>query len=228
MEEVIKRAGHRAAVRPRRALSIRAKLIGAFSVLFLLLIGLGAIALERVGTLRETSSEIAENWLPSVRWVALIRSVAADHRIGLLRHILNSDEGAMATIEREMEERLKRLGEIRRIYEPVITSAEERQIYERFAAAWEDYLREAGPVLELSRKNDFERARDLQLARATPVYNQMQQAIQQLVELNMQGGRQASARATQARQPARLWILVIAGGALLRGPVMALLIVRSI
>jgi methyl-accepting chemotaxis protein len=211
-----------------RPLSIRAKLITAFAVLLLLMAGLGAMALERVSTLRETSAEIAENWLPGVRWVSLMRSVAGDHRIGLLRHILNSDDGTMTAIEREMEERVKRLGEIRRLYEPLVSSAEERQTYERFTAAWEEYLREVRPVLELSRKNEFERARDLQLARATPVYNQMQQAIQRLVEISMQGGQQASARATEIGEAARLWVLTIAGTALLLGVAMALLMVRSI
>ncbi|TPG45726.1 methyl-accepting chemotaxis protein [Roseomonas nepalensis] len=210
------------------AVSIRAKLIGSFALLLVMLLGLGGIALERTGALRENSADLAENWLPSVRYAALIRSVAADYRIGLLRHILNTDDAAMATIERGMEATARRMAEVRRTYEPLITSPEERDTYGRFAAAWEEYLREVAPVLELSRRNNLEQARERQLLRTTPVYNRAQDAIQKLIEINVEGSQRASEQAASIGASARFWILSLSGAALLIGAAMALLIVRGI
>ena len=212
----------------RRAFSIRAKLIGSFALLLVLLLGLGGLALQKTGQLRENSADLAENWLPSVRYVAQIRFRANEYRIGLLRHILYTDDAAMATIEREMQEAAQRMAEARRTYEPLISSPEERETYGRFAAAWEEYVREVAPVLELSRKNDLERARDLQRVRATPVYNRAQEAIQKLVEINVEGSQRASEQAAALGASTRFWILSLAGAALLIGAGMALVIVRGI
>ncbi|MFC7738812.1 methyl-accepting chemotaxis protein [Roseomonas sp. GCM10028921] len=214
--------------RPRRAFSIRAKLIGAFGLLLVMMLGLGGVALERVGVLRTTSTDLAENWLPSVRYVALIRSVAAEYRIGLLRHILNTDNISKATIEREMDGAVQRMSEVRRIYEPLISSNEERDTYARFAAAWDEFLRAAPPVLDLSRRNELDQARELQRTAATPVYNRTQEAIQRLVEMNVRGGTEASKLADRTGEAATFWVLTIAAGALLLGAGMAILIVRGV
>jgi len=50
-----------------QALSIRAKLIGAFSVMILLLIGLGALGLRGMQDIHVETVEIADNWLVAVR-----------------------------------------------------------------------------------------------------------------------------------------------------------------
>ena len=212
----------------RRAVSIRTKLIGAFAVLLIMLLGLSGLALERIGKINESVVELADSWLPSVRQVALLRSTAADYRIGVLRHLLNPTAQSKQNIERELEATTGRMEAIRKAYEPLITSPEEASTYALFVAGWTEFTRELQPVLELSRANEPARGRDLQALRATPVYNRLQASVQKLIEINLDGARQAGERAEGIAAASHLWVMVIAGGALLVGTVMAALIIRGV
>ena len=51
-----------------RSLTIRAKLIGAFTFLAAVTLALGLVALDGVRTLSENTRSIQGNWLPSVQW----------------------------------------------------------------------------------------------------------------------------------------------------------------
>ena len=58
-----------------RNLSIRAKLVAAFSILTLLAIGLGLLGVFGTQRMREQALNIETNWLPSMRgWARSIRS----------------------------------------------------------------------------------------------------------------------------------------------------------
>ena len=57
-----------------RALSIRAKLIGAFSVMVVLIVALGASSLVGLKRVDAEMTDIAENWLPSVREVSALNT----------------------------------------------------------------------------------------------------------------------------------------------------------
>ena len=67
----------------------------------------------------------------------------------------------MASIEREVEATLARAETARKNYEPLISSADERNMYNEFTRNWDGYLNEVRTVLEHSRKNDNNVARDL-------------------------------------------------------------------
>ncbi|GMA78637.1 hypothetical protein GCM10025880_50540 [Methylorubrum aminovorans] len=52
---------------PVRTLSIRSKLIGSFTILTILVLGLGALSLGGLSHINGHLQTIQRNWLPSVR-----------------------------------------------------------------------------------------------------------------------------------------------------------------
>jgi methyl-accepting chemotaxis protein len=73
-----------------RNLSIRAKLIGAFTVVILLLIGLGALSQQGLRQINARSSEIADNWLVGVREVGTLNGEVMTYRTAVLRQMLST------------------------------------------------------------------------------------------------------------------------------------------
>ncbi len=102
--------------------SIRTKLLIAFSALFLLIVAQGVFSINRLAIVNGLSTEMEVNWLPSTRYVGAISAEAAKFRIAEARHILSVTDEDMNGVERDMEERLSELKRIEAEYEPLATS----------------------------------------------------------------------------------------------------------
>src|SRR4051812_40171568 len=89
--------------------SIRTKLLIAFSALFLLIVSQGAFSINRLAVVNGLSTEMEDNWLPSTRDVGAISTLAARFRIAEARHILSTTDEDMSGAERDMEVRLSEL-----------------------------------------------------------------------------------------------------------------------
>ena len=73
--------------------SIRTKLLAAFSALFLLIVAQGVFSINRLAVVNDLSTEMEENWLPSTRYVGAINtlrprsSASPRHATSLLRRM---------------------------------------------------------------------------------------------------------------------------------------------
>ncbi len=84
-------------------LSIRAKLIGAFSLLVAFVVGLGLFGLNGLRTMHGLMAEVQDNWLPGVRWAGSLKAGFGDVRDAVLRHVLAANEPAMRQAEAQLE-----------------------------------------------------------------------------------------------------------------------------
>ena len=121
-------------------LKISTRLSSAFALLVLMLVGLAAAAITQLAAMRAATAEITDNWLPSVEVVAAIAEQAALNRIFIARHVMNTDDSAIAKIDQEVAAARAKFGELRKVYEPLISSPDEKRTYEDFGAAWKKYV----------------------------------------------------------------------------------------
>ena len=208
--------------------SIRAKLIGAFSLLVLLTIGVGLAGANGVRAMQGLMVEVQTNWLPSVRWAGALDAAIGDVRGAALRHILAVDDVAMRTIDGQFEAAVQRVEHARKEYEKFIASAEERALYEGFARSWGDFIRETKLVLDLSRAKQKERARDDYAAKAFPLVRTAAEAADKIIELNNRGAEEANKRSEASYATTLMIVFASLGGGVLVGAVLALLIIRGI
>ncbi|WP_445504034.1 methyl-accepting chemotaxis protein [Microvirga sp. G4-2] len=210
-----------------RALSIRAKLIGAFSFLVLMLVGLGALGLRGMQQINMQTIEIAENWLVAVREIGGLNGEVAAYRTTLLRHILAGEAEAKA-IEQEMVGREKTIAERVQGYEKTIVLDEDRRQFNEFLQLWASYLKEAKAVIRMSNEGETAAARDYNNQKVLPLAQQMGQALTQLMEWNSKGAETAKKVASDTYATTQtLTIGVLAAGAILAAA-LALFIIRSI
>lgn len=211
-----------------RNVSIRAKLIGAFSVLLLALAGLSLFSINRIDVVNRTSTEMAENWMPSIHAIGNLNAKVSELGGLTLQHILATTEASMGLMEKRMAANLARIDEERAKYEKRLSSAEETAVYQELSKQLSDYLRENEAVLALSRRNLKDPARAAVNAKIIPLLNAMAKNVEKLVAMNLEGGMKASERGDQLFAESFNLVLGTALAVMLFGAVGAILIIRSV
>src|ERR1700720_1259759 len=110
-------------------LSIRAKITIVVSFLLIAMTGLGLLAVRNMQAINANAVDIQTNWLPSVRAVADLRSGTINYRNTVRKPLLAETAAAKAAAEKRLDEVVQSNTRIRRSYEKLITSPEERALY---------------------------------------------------------------------------------------------------
>src|SRR3954470_13386447 len=100
-------------------ISIRTKLLVAFSALFLLIVAQGIFSIGRLSVVNDLTTVMEETLLPSTRHVGAMNTVAAKFRIAEARHILAMTRQDMAAAESDRDKHLPELTRIETECDPV-------------------------------------------------------------------------------------------------------------
>ena len=209
-------------------LKISTRLTGAFGLLVLLLVGMAVAAYSQLSSINEDTLDLADNWLPSVQVVNQMQTQATGNRVAVATHILNTDEAAMGGIEQEITQGRDKLAKQRQTYEKLISSPEEKRLYEEFSAAWKKYAETNDKVLAHSRKNESDQARALLQGESRQNYAAAMALLDKLVELNDAGAKQSKAASERSYSVALTTLFVTAALAIAVAVVAALWLIRSI
>jgi len=135
------------------ALSIRAKVIAVIAFMLIAMSGMGLLAIRGMQVINAHTVEIASSWLPSVRVLGELRADINLFRIALRAHVMAETLDAKAANDKRLAGILERIAKDRKAYEPLISTPEERSIYENWARAWDKYISGVQDVIELSRQS---------------------------------------------------------------------------
>ena len=198
-------------------LSIRSKMMGAFMAVLTLIVFLGVFSLWKLAAVNQTSTDMEVNWLPSVRYVGEITADLSRFRRAELEHILSLTKPEMDAQEQRMSEVLANLEKTQKAYEPLISSEEEKKTYVDFQQQWREFLGEHEKILQLSRANKNEEAKALARGAAQKELADAEKATAKLVEINVQGGIDASHTGDALYASSRWWIAGVIAGAVALG-----------
>ncbi|MHC3430554.1 methyl-accepting chemotaxis protein [Delftia lacustris] len=213
-----------------RLLSIRTRLIAAFILLLLLLSTVAAIGSLQIARVQFNANDLGTNWLPSTNALASIRATANEARRATLRHVIEesvpgkqAQEEALAKAEKALESEFS-------TYEKLISSPEEKKLYDKMRVIWDAVVLEDRRVLELSKAGPEQsaQARGQATGSATQVFTDFMDVVGQDIALNQEGGRKAT---EQAEKDYHLALYLLGGLATLAvslGAVLAWAITRSI
>ncbi len=210
------------------SMKLKTKLASGFLSILLLMIGLGTLAINRLVVVNDQAKEMSENWLPSVRYTSALNTNTSDFRIAEYGHILSQTEQAMSKHEKIMETLSNDLKKNQATYELLISSAEERQIYDEFKRLWGEYLQEHEKLLAISRQNKTEEAQKLIEGKSREMFDAASNQLFALVELNNKGAAESTRVAGETYAGARAWIIAILIGAVGLGIAIAVLLARGI
>ncbi|MFG0608320.1 methyl-accepting chemotaxis protein [Delftia sp. WSY_14] len=213
-----------------RLLSIRTRLIAAFTLLLLLLSTVAAIGSLQIARVQFHANDLGTNWLPSTNVLASIRATANAARRAGLRHVIEEDAQRKRAQEDLLLQAQKSLQSDLAVYEKLVSSPEERQLYERMLVLWDAARAADRKMVELSSggPEQVAQARALATGATAQAFAQLMDVVGQDIALNQEGGRKAT---EQAEKDYHLALYLLGGLATLAvslGAVLAWAITRSI
>ncbi|QIP04967.1 methyl-accepting chemotaxis protein [Bradyrhizobium symbiodeficiens] len=200
--------------------SIRAKIISVVAFLLVAMAGMGLLAVMKMRTINANTVDITTNWMPSVRVIGDLRASVITYRNVVRQHMLAETlEDKLAT-EKTAATVIEALAKIRAKYEAMISSAEERKLYNDWSRLWDDYKKGTQDVFELSRKEVGKVPHDAQELNSKTV-NKIGLAADEVltrdIELNTKGGEAAAADAADTFYYAFMLVAIILGAAVIAG-----------
>jgi methyl-accepting chemotaxis protein len=177
--------------------SIRSKITVVVACLLVAMSAMGALNIRQMYTINSATVDIVNNWLPSVRVLGELRAATITYRAIVRSHLLATDEAGKQLQEDLLAKWITNTDKARKAYEPLITSAEERALYDEFSTAWAEYLAGVKEVLVLSRKNEDKEARVLH-AKASLAGVKADETLQKDVLLNSKGADVAGVQASES------------------------------
>ncbi len=204
------------------------RLYGGFGALTAVLLAMAALALTQMAAINASSSDIANNWLPGVESANKINTAVADFRVFEMQHVINAGEAGMAETDKSIAAAKTKLEEARKVYEALISSDEERALYQGFSEEWQQYTKLHEQLIEASKRNSKAIARTILEGESRKLYNKTSETLDKLVQLNHSGSDESTKSAAAAYTSARGIMLGAVVLALVLAGVAATLITRSI
>lgn len=211
-----------------RNLNIAPRASLGFGLVALLVLLLGSFSLLQMAEMNKQSDQVNGNWLPSILSLGEMNQDILRLRALTLRLMLNTDEAMVRQNLINVENLRSKLSEAQGSYEKLITSAQDRDVYERFKQAESSYLQEQSKIVEAMRRNDLDAALAVANGPLNGHADSMAKALIELSEVNRVGASAAAERADEIFASARLWVVVMIALALALTVILALLLTRSI
>jgi methyl-accepting chemotaxis protein len=207
--------------------SIRAKMTAVVAFLLVAMSLMGALNIRQMYAINSSTIDITTSWLPSVRVLGELRAATITYRAIVRSHLLATDEATRQVQEDLLAKWISNTDKARKAYEPLITSAEERALYDEFSTSWAEYLAGVKEVLALSRKSEDKEARLLH-AKASLAGVHADETLQKDVLLNNKGADTAGSQAAESFDEAIKMVLASLLLAILVGIGAAILLVRDV
>lgn len=199
-----------------------------FGVLALLVVLVGAFAIQQMAALRAGAEVIEENWMPSVENMHDSAASIASIRMEALRMFANNDAQTRERSGRKIEEESAKLSQALQEYSHREMTRDEAGM---LAALQQNVQQYQGLVKDMVGRlmaGDVDQARSVLVDRLAPLGRQLDTAVEALVVFNQQGADKAAEEAA-GRYGQALWVVsLVLVGALVVTLVLAWVLTRSI
>lgn len=211
-----------------RNLNIAPRALLGFGLVACLVVLLGGFSLLQLSEMKKQSSEVNDNWLPSVVSLGELSQDLLRLRALTLRLMLNTDEAVVSDNLARIEAIKAKLIEAESQYEKLISSEGERSAYAAFNQSERSYLQEQVKIVNAMRQGDLDEALSVANGPLNQHADEMATALAELTELNRTGAVAAAERSNDVFASGRLGVIVTLVVALVLTVILALLLTRSI
>ncbi len=160
--------------------------------------------------MNKQAREIEKSWMPSIIKINNINNLISNHRNAVIRHIMASSELEMLQWEKNAKRISYNISKLTAQYQPLISSDEERDIYQKFRDSYQLYLKDSQKILLLSSQNNKANA-NVELKNSRAVFDTLNVNLDKLVNLNSIGGTNSAQLTTRTFNEAQqtMWAMVL-------------------
>jgi methyl-accepting chemotaxis protein len=212
-------------------LSIRSKVILVVAFLLVVMTGMGLLAVRNMRAINASTVDIATNWLPSVRALGELRAGVITYRNVIREHMLGETIEEKDSSEKVLQGVIDGNIKIRQTYEPMISTPEERALYNDWSKAWDAYKKGTQDVMALSRKDPGHfphEAHALNTKTVNKIGIDSDEILKKDIDLNNTGADKAAADAADNYNSALMMLAIILGAAIVAGVVVSFYMIRDV
>jgi methyl-accepting chemotaxis protein len=212
-------------------LSIRTKITAVVAFLLVAITGMGLLAVANLRSINASTVEITTSWLPSVRVLGDLRAGVITYRNVIREHMLGETIEEKDAAEKVLATVVESNTKIRQSYEALITTPEERALYNEWVKTWESYKKGTEEVLALSRKNPGHfphEAHDLNTKTVNKIGIDADNILKKDIELNNAGADKAAKDAADNYASAFIMLAAILGIAIIVGVGVGIYLIRDV
>ncbi|ATY77044.1 methyl-accepting chemotaxis protein [Aeromonas veronii] len=183
-------------------------------LVMLALVFLSWFSINRLGAGNRDLSYVTDNTVPSIALIKEVQAAFYELHSRVQSHILNTDDGKMQQIEADIAEHRKQIiSQLEKYKAEMLSNDEDRRLTDDDQRIIAQYYQEIDKVLQLSRQNKNDEARDMLAGEATRVFQQFAKAIELHVNFNMDLGLALKKQGQENYDSSLQTLLFIAGGA---------------
>ncbi|MBI5519800.1 MAG: methyl-accepting chemotaxis protein, partial [Desulfovibrio sp.] len=210
------------------AMKLSRKLSLGFGVMILLLLGLGAVALNSLNSLHVNVHNLAQDWLPSVSEASKLDRSAQSVRRQQLAYLMQTNVADHDTFSKSLKERMAQVEKNKAAYALLISSPEERAAFDEFVKHWGAYLEKCEQVIALEEKGKDAEAMALSNGPALDAFTAAMAAVEKIIDINNKGSVAEGLAATATYKSGQMLTAVILLIAVAMGIAVALLLIRGV
>jgi methyl-accepting chemotaxis protein len=211
--------------------SIRSKIITVVAFLLLVMTGMGLLAVKNMRAINANTVDISSSWLPSVRVLGDLRVGVITYRNVIREHMLCETLDEKLAAEKTLATVIEANAKTRATYEKMVTSPEERALYNEWSQIWDKYQRGTQEVLELSRNAVGQiptEAHDLNATTVNRIGLQADAVLKKSIDLNNAGSDKAARDAADSYAFAFIMLAAVLGVAVIMGIAVSFYLVRDV
>jgi len=211
-------------------LKIGVKLAVAFVAILLLTVITGVYAVTQLERVNASTKEIATDWLPSTRTLGEIDAALNEYRRAEIQHVLAVDPAGVDDNDKRLQAARKRIDDALAAYEPLVSSADERALFDDLKRMASAHYASDAKLMPLSKGGEaqHDQAKAFLNGESRTTFRVMAGAIAKLVKLNGDGADAAYQLSQQLFSSALRWVIGLLVIAIAIASVLAVWITRLI
>lgn len=209
-------------------MSIRNKLITAFSIMFVLLLGVSGYSWYALNASKAAQEDMTVSWVPGMDQIHQVDKQLLEIRRHLIRHALVDDAVTKQNIERDIQASVAILEQRMDGYEVTIIMEEDQQLFDEASSNWNNFQAVMTELIRISNEEGTEAAETYIRDTATASADTLSNALGLLVNLNREEIQTDTAAAAKMFEQVQLTLLIVLGVAAVMTILMMLFIFRSI
>ncbi len=211
--------------------SIRTKIIAVVAFLLIAITGMGLLAVRNLRAINANTVDIVTSWMPSVKVLGDLRAGVITYRNVIREHMLAETLEEKLAAEKTLGTVVESNTKIRASYEIMITSPEERALYNQWVQKWTEYKQGTEEVMALSRKEGGQvphAAHELNTKKVNKIGIESDEILKKDIDLNNKGADAAAQDAADNYTSAFMMLAVILGAAVIIGIGVSFYLVRDV
>ena len=211
-----------------RSMNIAPRAFLGFAFIAALVIGLSVFSVNRMAVIRQATTDMESNHLPSIASLSAMLENTLRLRITSFRTLVNREPASLLETDARIAELIGKLQAAKKAYAALPAEGEELAVYNQFEATLVTFLEVQAKVLELSRQDKTDDMRALINTRMKEATDLMGVQINQLIAINKKDATDAATVSKGQYDNANVGVIAVSIIAVLMTVILAWLLTRSI